>query len=359
MISNDIMRFAIAGTGEEAIDIVQAEEYANNYVSQQIFNVLTAQAPTTDYDPEYIKSSGIDIGETVKLDPMDLRHSLAGPVVVGYAEASVAGAASQKSRVDARELLRRAIGLPSLNQLTRAIEGISVLPAPPEAYQRLLENKAGNRFDFRPLKRVMLFGRCPSVVVVISLPVNFKLQFSELEEIKAAVAELFPESVVTRYSVIIGASRHLSLTILMARSAALTDECSKLVTQFVKFSLGKDDYRNSKEIEVLMSEYLSAEIKQNSSEEEKFSGEFVKKARNFLEDFEMPSRNAQSPWAETKTVFERKFFDLVPEVDPPLPMDSLRVSFDEVMSALQFIRSARIHTRPVIEPIPFGLESDP
>ena len=42
----------------------------NQYISQQIFNILTAQAVTTDYDENYFRRAGIDIGETIRLDEM-------------------------------------------------------------------------------------------------------------------------------------------------------------------------------------------------------------------------------------------------------------------------------------------------
>ena len=56
------------------------ERHANQYISQQIFNILTAQAVTSDYDQNYLRRAGIDIGETIRLDANDLFMSLAGPV---------------------------------------------------------------------------------------------------------------------------------------------------------------------------------------------------------------------------------------------------------------------------------------
>src|SRR3546814_3867395 len=64
------------------------EKHANQYISQQIFNILTAQAVTTDYDQNYFRRAGIDIGETIRLDANDLFMSLAGPVAIAYAERS-------------------------------------------------------------------------------------------------------------------------------------------------------------------------------------------------------------------------------------------------------------------------------
>jgi two-component SAPR family response regulator len=91
LISNDIMRYAEEsddGTIEN-IDVNAMERHANQYISQQIFNILTAQAVTTDYDQNYFRRAGIDIGETIRLDANDLFMSLAGPVAIAYAESVV------------------------------------------------------------------------------------------------------------------------------------------------------------------------------------------------------------------------------------------------------------------------------
>lgn len=88
LISNDIMRYAEESDDGEIqhVDVNTMEKYANQYISQQIFNILTAQAVTTDYDENYFRRAGIDISETIRLDANDLFMSLAGPVAVAYAE---------------------------------------------------------------------------------------------------------------------------------------------------------------------------------------------------------------------------------------------------------------------------------
>lgn len=71
LISNDIMRYAEEsddGTIQN-IDVNAMEKHANQYISQQIFNILTAQAVTTDYDQNYFRRAGIDIGETIRPTP--------------------------------------------------------------------------------------------------------------------------------------------------------------------------------------------------------------------------------------------------------------------------------------------------
>ena len=101
LISNDIMRYAeeTDDGGIQHIDVNAMEKYANQYISQQIFNILTAQAVTTDYDENYFRRAGIDIGETIRLDANDLFMSLAGPVAVAYAESVIPGDSSNAERL--------------------------------------------------------------------------------------------------------------------------------------------------------------------------------------------------------------------------------------------------------------------
>ncbi|MGY8831076.1 MAG: hypothetical protein ACKVIS_16340, partial [Pseudomonadales bacterium] len=138
LISNDIMRYAEESDDGniQNIDVNAMERHANQYISQQIFNILTAQAVTTDYDQNYFRRAGIDIGETIRLDANDLFMSLAGPVAVAYAESVVpeqSTAALDKfrvldkepSRLNIDDLFFRSIDLPHFNKVTQAIEGIS------------------------------------------------------------------------------------------------------------------------------------------------------------------------------------------------------------------------------------------
>lgn len=153
LISNDIMRYAEEsddGTIQN-IDVNAMEKHANQYISQQIFNILTAQAVTTDYDQNYFRRAGIDIGETIRLDANDLFMSLAGPVAIAYAESvvpEVPPAGSDKFKVFEREqprldiddLFFRSIDLPHFNKQTQAIEGISLLPIESRRYRAALSS---------------------------------------------------------------------------------------------------------------------------------------------------------------------------------------------------------------------------
>src|SRR5690606_7416131 len=130
------------------MDVTAMERHANQYISQQIFNILTAQAVTSDYDQNYFRRAGIDIGETIRLDANDWFMSLAGPVAVAYAESVVPEQHPQLSekfrvldkeqsphRLDIDDLFFRSIDLPHFNKVTQAIEGISLLPIESKRYR--------------------------------------------------------------------------------------------------------------------------------------------------------------------------------------------------------------------------------
>ena len=170
LISNDIMRYAEEENGGDAdsIDVNTMEKYANQYISQQIFNILSAQAVTTDYDEDYFRRAGIDISETIRLDANDLFMSLAGPVAVAYAE-SVVTPGTYQDNVDIDDLFCRSIELPHFNGATSAIEGVSVLPVESERYREAIKKFRKSGYDASTLNHLHFFKNCSSIVSIISL----------------------------------------------------------------------------------------------------------------------------------------------------------------------------------------------
>ncbi|MFZ1426656.1 MAG: hypothetical protein WAS21_07810 [Geminicoccaceae bacterium] len=359
LISNDIMRFAVENDQDEVRDVVKMEELANSYIAQQIFNVLAAQAPTTDYNPEWINFAGIDLVDTIKLDAMDLKNSLAGPVAIAYSETAASIVHSDTGRINTAEMLRRAISLPSINKSVDAIEGISILPEEAEVYRKRVSLESG-KFDFKSMHEVRLFRRCPSVIVIVSLPVDVKLQFADLEMLKNAIADLFPETIITRYSIIIGTSRNVSLTLLISESGILCFEPMQLLVQFATFSLGRVVKSGEMNAGDLMMKYVESGKGYDQDEEERLRSQFVEKLSTLLQSHEEPSRIARGRWAETVCAFERKFFDFLPEREPVLPLNSLRVSLEEVVDALDYVRHGLAHARPftstIVWPSSLGVE---
>jgi len=226
LISNDIMRYAEeSGDGSiHNIDVTAMERHANQYISQQIFNILTAQAVTSDYDQNYFRRAGIDIGETIRLDANDLFMSLAGPVAVAYAESVVPDQQAQLSekfrvlekeqsqpRLNIDDLFFRSIDLPHFNKVTQAIEGISLLPIESKRYRQALEQYKSSGYDATQLSDLHFFKNCSSVVSIVSLPKDYKLSYMDLNRLKTHLNNLFPNTTPKRYRHRIGKTRVISL----------------------------------------------------------------------------------------------------------------------------------------------------
>jgi hypothetical protein len=136
---------------------------------------------TTDYDQNYFRRAGIDIGETIRLDANDLFMSLAGPVAIAYAESVVPETPppsndkfkvfdKEPQRLNIDDLFFRSIDLPHFNKVTQAIEGISLLPIESSAIAASLEQYKNSGYDAAALHDLHFFKNCSSVVSIVSLP---------------------------------------------------------------------------------------------------------------------------------------------------------------------------------------------
>jgi hypothetical protein len=222
LISNDIMRCAEQTDDRtiKSVDVNAMERHANQYISQQIFNILTAQTVTTDYDQNYFRRAGKAISETIRLDASDLFMSLAGPVAVAYAESAVSERApatadkfqalnSDSSELNVDDLFFRSIDLPHFNKVTQAIEGIGLLPIDSKRYREALERYQKSGYDGAGLQSLHFFKNCSSVVSVVSLPKDYKLSYLDLNRLKTHLNSLFPNTALKRYALVIGASTNL------------------------------------------------------------------------------------------------------------------------------------------------------
>lgn len=274
LISNDIMRYAEeSGDGSiHNIDVTAMERHANQNISQQIFNILTAQAVTSDYDQNYLRRAGIDIGETIRLDANDLFMSLAGPVAVAYAESVVPEQHTQLSekfrvldkeqsppRLNINDLLFRSIDLPHFNKITQAIEGISLLPIESKRYRQALEQYKSSGYDATELSDLHFFKNCSSVVSIVSLPKDYKLSYMDLNRLKTHLNNLFPNTTLKRYALVIGASANLSLTTLIVKSPCLSDDFLTLIVAYIKRCFARDQYRFDDSLDDAILDFIVAE----------------------------------------------------------------------------------------------------
>lgn len=343
LISNDIMRYAeeTDDGGIQHIDVNAMEKYANQYISQQIFNILTAQAVTTDYDENYFRRAGIDIGETIRLDANDLFMSLAGPVAVAYAESVVPadnGGAEKLKMFDKSagglnidDLFFRSIDLPHFNKVTQAIEGISLLPIESGRYRETLANYVKNGYNAAELKDLHFFKNCSSVVSIVSLPKDYKLSYMDLNRLKSHLNALFPNTTLKRYALVIGASANISLTTLIVKSPCLSDDFLTLIVAFIKRCFAKDNYRFDEQLDQAMLEFIrSDQFDENSLDE-------------MLHEFENPAKILDTNWYAIKPMYEKKYRELIHNKDKFVSINDIRLSRDSVKKAIKYLREIYRH----------------
>ncbi|WP_026970285.1 hypothetical protein [Aliagarivorans marinus] len=331
LISNDIMRYVEHSGGDEVkdIDVNTMEKYANQYISQQIFNILTAQAVTTDYDENYFRRAGIDISDTIRLDANDLFMSMAGPVAVAYAESVVANSAIEG--VDIDDLFYRSIDLPHFNKDTQAIEGISILPIESQRYKRALDKYKDSNYGPEQLNQMHFFKNCSSVVSIISLPKDYKLSFMDLNKLKVHINKLFPNTTLKRYALVIGASANLSLTTLVAKSPCLSDDFLTLVVAYIKRCFARDEYRYNDEIDQAILRFIT---------EDKFDEEEL---ATYLHDFENPAKILDTNWYAIKPMYEKKYRELINESGKFVSINDIRLELGNVQKAIKYLREIYRH----------------
>lgn len=345
LISNDIMRYAEESDGGniQNIDVNAMERHANQYISQQIFNILTAQAVTTDYDQNYFRRAGIDIGETIRLDANDLFMSLAGPVAVAYAESVVAEQApptttdkfkvfeKEQPKLNIDDLFFRSIDLPHFNKATQAIEGISLLPIESKRYRAALEQYKKGGFDASELSDLHFFKNCSSVVSIVSLPKDYKLSYMDLNRLKSHLNSLFPNTTLKRYALVIGASANLSLTTLIVKSPCLSDDFLTLIVAFIKRCFARDQYRYDDSLDNAMLDFIVSE---------EFDEELIEA---MLNEHENPAKILDTNWYAIKPMYEKKYRELINDKDKFVSINDIRLSRESVKKAIKYLREIYRH----------------
>jgi len=344
LVSNDIMRYAEQSDSNSEvkfIDVNTMEKYANQYISQQIFNILTAQAVTTDYDDNYFHRAGIDIGETIRLDANDLFMSLAGPVAIAYAESVVSDYATdtdaktnnidESNSLNIDELFFRSIDLPHFNKDTKAIEGVSLLPIESKSYREALEKYKNSDYDPKHLKNLHFFKNCSSIVSIISLPKDYKLSYIDLNKLKMHLNNLFPNTTLKRYALVIGTSANLSLTTLIAKSPCLSDDFLTLIVAYIKRCFAKAPYRFDDSLDKAIIEFIRAPEFDESKLEE------------MLVEHENPAKILDTNWYAIKPMYEKKYRELVRDNKRFTSINDIRLTVDSVKKSIHYLREIYRH----------------
>lgn len=342
LISNDIMRYAeqTDDGNIQYVDVNAMEKYANQYISQQIFNILTAQAVTTDYDEDYFRRAGVDIGETIRLDANDLFMSLAGPVAVAYAESVVPTApqdmsdrrrSDDESRLDIDDLFYRSIDLPHFNKVTQAIEGVSLLPIESERYRERLKRFRDSGYNAETLSDLHFFKNCSSIVSIVSLPKDYKLSYVDLNRLKTHLNALFPNTTLKRYALVIGASANLSLTTLVVKSPCLSDDFLTLITAYIKRCFANEQTRFDDTLDRSMLAFIKSE---------EFDERLVD---DMLNEFENPAKILDTNWYAIKPMYEKKYREMCHDRSNFVSINDIRLNRDNIKMAIKYLREIYRH----------------
>ena len=342
LISNDIMRYAeqTDDGNIQYVDVNAMEKYANQYISQQIFNILTAQAVTTDYDEDYFRRAGVDIGETIRLDANDLFMSLAGPVAVAYAESVVPTTPQdvsdrrrfdEESRLDIDDLFYRSIDLPHFNKVTQAIEGVSLLPIESERYRERLKRFRDSGYNAETLSDLHFFQNCSSIVSIVSLPKDYKLSYVDLNRLKTHLNALFPNTTLKRYALVIGASANLSLTTLVVKSPCLSDDFLTLITAYIKRCFATESARFDDTLDRSMLQFIK-----NDEFDEQLVDEM-------LNEFENPAKILDTNWYAIKPMYEKKYREMCHDRSNFVSINDIRLNRDNIKKAIKYLREIYRH----------------
>ncbi|GAB5448782.1 hypothetical protein [Gymnodinialimonas sp.] len=229
-VSNEIMNPVAE---DRSID--KAIELSNQYIAQQLFNLAGPQISASTLTPEDSTLSSKNF-EAIRLDSMDLRGSLRGPCACCFA----AAAAKEVQRGSGepldwvRNLVRRAISIPTMREEVGLIEGISVCPDLEDDYGELMKSSSIDELA-TDLSKLDFFSKAASIVFSITAPQKEDVLQVEIDEIIRILGLLFPNLHEVRYSVIYGTTEHFTISVYVEGSVVFAPEVFDAVYDYVNF----------------------------------------------------------------------------------------------------------------------------
>jgi hypothetical protein len=339
LVSNTVVHHALGERFSSEVYSAKAEQLANKYVARQLFNLLTAQALVEDYritDPKVIpamNAAGISLDDTTKLDINDLENSLSGTAVIGYAE--------QFGNEDFGQLFLRAVSPASYNSENEVFEGISLLPAKFEDYQVVVEACRKNN-SIEQLRDFALFGKALSVVAIVSAPRSELFEQYNLRKVHENIESLFSNATIKRYALILGASENCSLTLIISGSACLVPDALFAIRNYI-FGCMLTDHRQQEHFTQVFNQLLS-----NPQFE---PGELTAMMRDKESlDPVIVGMGSQGAWRRRKQELELRAQSLnprnVPNSTPPVMVEDVLLSKQDVIDALDYIHRVTSFQRP-------------
>lgn len=250
LVSNAVMA-CVGGAQKQSMEA--AEQYANQYVAQQMFTLAAAVFPAMENSPDEgadepavaSDDGGADRAkvrqyyQSIRLDPQDLKSGLVGPYAIGFS--SSPSIDPELRSVD--NLFVRALCLPTVQG--DLIEGISISPSEVEDYQRetaqLLtateqKDMRISRDSFAWHRGLPFFSCCSRVVVVLTRPSRTRLTVPAKVEsrLRDLVSWLFPNSGQARIAIVFAKTDRFLLSLYIEGSAVLAPEVQHAIMTYMK-----------------------------------------------------------------------------------------------------------------------------
>ena len=153
----------------------------------------------------------------------------------------------------------------------------------------------------------------------------------DLNKLKMHLNNLFPNTTLKRYALVIGASANLSLTTLIAKSPCLSDDFLTLIVAYIKRCFAKDEYRFDDTLDNAIIEFIKAP-------------EFDEtKLEAMLIEHENPAKILDTNWYAIKPMYEKKYRELVRGDNKFTSINDIRLTIDSVKKSIHYLREIYRH----------------
>ena len=169
------------------------------------------------------------------------------------------------------------------------------------------------------------------MVSIVSLPKDYKLSYVDLNRLKTHLNNLFPNTTLKRYALVIGASANLSLTTLVAKSPCLSDDFLTLLVAYIKRCFAKDEYRFDERLDQRILDLI-----QNDDFDEAQIDELVNA-------YENPAKILDTNWFAIKPMYERKYRELIRDDERFTSINDIRLSATNIKKAIRYLREIYRH----------------
>jgi hypothetical protein len=149
----------------------------------------------------------------------------------------------------------------------------------------------------------------------------------DLNKLKSHLNNLFPNTTLKRYALVIGSSENISLTTLIAKSPCLSDDFLTLIVSYVKRCFARGDACFDNDFD---NNFLQL-IKDEEFDEDKLDV--------MIEQFENPAKILDTNWHAIKPMYEKKYREILgDDKNNFVSINDIRLTSDHVKRAIKYLR---------------------